>query len=101
MSTGVYTEQRRQALTLANETYRGRALLKRRIKAGEITAAEVILDPPSIAFGWMVVDVIGAQRQWSVAKAQRLLASDRISEHKTIGALTSRQRLLLVRQLSK
>ena len=101
MSTTAITEQRRQALTLANEVYRGRALLKRRIKAGEITAAEIILDPPSIAVGWMVVDVIGAQRQWSVAKAQRLLRGLTIGESKTVGALTARQRDVLVEQLSK
>jgi hypothetical protein len=99
MSTGVYAEQRHQALKLANAVRIDRARLKRRIKAGEITAAQVILDPPSAALGWAVVDVLVAQRQWGAVKARRLLRSVEIGEHRAVGSLTNRQRTDLAGRL--
>ncbi len=91
--------QRLQALERANEVRLARADLKRRIADREISAAEVILNCPWEAHSWAVCDLLMSQRRWGRTRCQKFLARNQISEVKTIGALTERQRNVLAAQL--
>ena len=89
------------ALKRANEIRRARAILKRRIGAGHLSAAEVILDCPVEASRWPVAELLASQRHWGSAKCRKFLARNRISEAKPVGELTERQRHLLAAQLER
>jgi hypothetical protein len=91
--------QRLRALERANEVRLARAELKRRIAIREICAAEVILTCPWEADTWSVSDLLMSQRRWGRTRCQKFLGRNQISEVKTIGALTVRQRKLLAAQL--
>jgi hypothetical protein len=89
------------ALKRANEIRRARAILKRRIGAGHLSAAEVILDSPVEASRWPVAELLASQRHWGSAKCRKFLARNQISEAKPIGELTERQRQLLAAELER
>jgi hypothetical protein len=91
--------QHLQALQRANRVRLARAELKRRIADGEVTAAEVILTSPWEASSMAIGDVLMSQRRWGGTRCRKFLAMFRISETKTIGSLTERQRHALAAQL--
>ncbi len=91
--------QHMQALRRANEVRLARAELKRRVAAGEVNAAEVILECPWEAESMPVADLLTSQRRWGATRCRRLLAGVPITETKAIGALTDRQRLALAQVL--
>lgn len=91
--------QHLQALQRANRVRLARADLKRRIADGEVTAAEVILDSPWEASSMAIGDVLMSQRRWGGTRCRKFLAMFRISETKTVGSLTERQRLAIAAQL--
>lgn len=91
--------QRLRALARANEVRLARAELKRRIAAGEISAAQVILTCPEEAERWSIGELLMSQRRWGANRSRRFLARNQITELKTIGSLTQRQRGLLAMQL--
>jgi len=92
--------QRLRALQRANEIRLQRAALKRRIAAGEVSAAEVILHPPTAAVSWSVGDLLISQRRWGTTRCRRFLARNNITETKHLGTLTDRQRNLLADSLA-
>ena len=99
-STEVTAEpQRLQALERANQVRLARAELKRRIAEGEGSAAAVILDPPDEALSWAIGELLMSQRRWGTTRCRKFLARYHISETKTLGALTDRQRRLLADEL--
>ncbi len=89
------------ALERANEIRHARAQLKRRIEAGHLSAAQVILDCPPEARRWPVAALLACQRQWGSTTCCKFLARNQISEAKRIGELTDRQRRLLAAQLAQ
>lgn len=91
--------QHLQALQRANRVRLARAELKRRIAHGELTAAEVILRNPWEAASMAIADVLMSQRRWGGTRCRKFLAMFRITETKTIGSLTERQRRALAAQL--
>jgi hypothetical protein len=91
--------QRMRALERANAVRLARAELKRRIAEGEAAAADVILDPPNEALSWAIGELLMSQRRWGSTKCRKFLSRYHITETKTIGALTDRQRHLLADQL--
>ncbi|HSJ99281.1 MAG TPA: hypothetical protein VLC53_19555 [Myxococcota bacterium] len=91
--------QHLQALQRANRVRLARAELKRRIADGEISAAEVILTSPWEASSMAIADVLMSQRRWGGTRCRKFLAMFRITETKTIGSLTERQRRALAAQL--
>lgn len=91
--------QHLQALQRANRVRLARAELKRRIADGEVTAGEVILTSPWEAASMAIGDVLMSQRRWGGTRCRKFLAMFRISETKTIGSLTERQRHALAAQL--
>jgi hypothetical protein len=93
--------QRLRALEHANTIRLARAELKRRIAAGGVSAADVILDCPEAAARWTVAELLLSQPRWGNTRARKFLERNGVSEIKPIGSLTERQRRLLAEQLSK
>jgi hypothetical protein len=91
--------QHLQALQRANRVRLARADLKRRIADGDVTAGEVILTSPWEASSMAIGDVLMSQRRWGGTRCRKFLAMFRISETKTIGSLTERQRQAIAAQL--
>jgi hypothetical protein len=83
--------QRMRALHVANVVRTGRADLKRRVAAGKLDAADVILSCPSEARTMVIQDLLMAQPRWGQVRSTRLLAAIPLSERKTIGSMTERQ----------
>jgi anti-anti-sigma factor len=81
-----------RALERANNLRVARSQLKRRIAEGELTAGEVVLASPWEAATMTLCDLLRCQRQWGERRAHRVLMRLAISETKTIGSLTDRQR---------
>jgi hypothetical protein len=84
--------QHLQALQRANAVRLARAELKRRVAEGEITAAEVILSAPWEADSMSVSDLLTSQHRWGNTRCRKFLQCVPMSETKTIGSMTDRQR---------
>ena len=85
-----------RALKRANEVRLARAELKRRVAVGEIEAADVILDCPWEAQSMAVADLLMSQRLCGRTRCHKILAQLPVSESKTLGSMTDRQRRVLV-----
>ena len=92
--------QHLRVLERANEVRLARAELKRRVAAGEVSAAEVISDCPWEAESMSISELLMSQRRWGRARCRRLLVSLGLLENKHIGTLTERQRASLAAVLS-
>ncbi len=92
--------QHLRALQRANEVRLARAELKRAIADGEMDIAEVILDCPPEAQSMAVADLLMSQRRWGQTRCRRFLAQIPMSEKKTLGSMTERQRRALVKMLA-
>ena len=88
-------EQHLRALEYANRVRLARARMKRRVAAGELTAAEVVMNCPWQAQSMSISDLLMSQKRWGRARCRRLLISLSVPENKSIGTLTERQRLAL------
>lgn len=93
--------QHLRALERANAVRLARAALKRRIAAGEVGAAEVILESPWEAESMTVADLLASQRRWGRTRCRRFLQSIPMSESKTVGSLTDRQRHAVAARLTR
>jgi hypothetical protein len=93
METTVDTSQRLRALERGHRVRSARARLKREIAAGELTAAEVILSPGREIEGMPIAGVLVSQRRWGEDRCRGFLAGLGMSEAKTIGSMTERQRI--------
>jgi hypothetical protein len=87
--------QHLRALHRANEVRLARAELKRRVAAGEISVGEVILRPPWEAERMSVSDLLMCQRRWGLQRCRKVLDQVPVSENRTVGSLTERQRRVL------
>ena len=92
--------QNMRALERANEVRLARAQLKREVAAGEIDVAKVIVDCPWEAQSMAVADLLMSQRRWGETRCRKLLAQLPMSEKKTLGSMTERQRRVLAAMLS-
>jgi hypothetical protein len=88
-----------RALERANEVRLARAELKRRVAMAEIDVAEVILDCPWEAHSMAVADLLMSQRRWGQTRCRKFLSQVPMSEKKTIGSMTDRQRRTLAAML--
>ena len=89
-----------RALQRANEVRIARAELKRRVAFGKIDVAEVILYCPSEVEHMAVADLLASQRRWGQTRCRKLLAQVPMSETKTVGSMTDRQRHALAAMLT-
>ncbi len=91
--------QHLRALARANEVRLARAELKQRVAEGEISVVNVILECPWEAASMTISDLLTSQRRWGIARVRKLLQSIPMSENKTIGSMTERNRITLVSSL--
>ena len=84
--------QHLRALARANEVRLARAELKRRVLDHEVGVAEIVLDPPEAAENMTVADLLMSQKRWGHTRCRKFLAAIPMSEAKTVGAMTERQR---------
>lgn len=92
--------QHMRALERANKVRLARAELKRRVASGEIGVAQVILDCPWEAQSMAVADLLMSQRRWGQTRCRKFLAQIPMSEQKTVGSMTERQRHTLAAMLT-
>jgi hypothetical protein len=92
--------QHMRALARANEVRLARAELKRRIGHGEVSVAEVVMTSPWEAESMTISDLLMSQRRWGTTRCRKLLQGIPMSENKTVGSMTERQRRALWALLS-
>ena len=92
--------QHMRALARANEVRLARAELKRRVAFGKVDVAEVIVYCPWEAHSMAVGDLLISQRSWGRTRCRKLLAELPMSETKTVGSMTDRQRRALATMLT-
>jgi hypothetical protein len=100
-TVGTEQQQHLRALEYANRVRLARARMKRRIAAGELSAAEVVVTCPWQAQTMSVSDLLMSQKRWGRARCRRLLVSLGVPENKKMGTLTERQRLALLAVLEE
>jgi hypothetical protein len=91
--------QHMQALAQANRVRLARAELKRRVADGELSVADVLLDVPWQAESMTIADLLMSQHRWGRTRCRRFLNGIQMSETKTIGSMTERQRRVLAARL--
>src|SRR6266516_4110428 len=88
------------ALERANRVRLARAALKRRVAAGEVDAAETVLACPWEVESMSISELLMSQRRWGRTRCRKFLQSIGLSENKTLGTLTERQRVTLAALLT-
>jgi hypothetical protein len=90
-----------EALRRANEIRSRRAQLKKDLKSGKTSIRSVIADPPEFVMTAKVFDMLMAVPKCGKVKATRFLNHCRISQGKTMGGLSERQRNELLELLDR
>jgi hypothetical protein len=93
--TATAAPQHMRALAQANRVRLARAELKRQVSEGERTVSEIVQEAPWEAESMAIADLLMSQHRWGRTRCRRFLASIQMSETKTIGSMTDRQRLAL------
>jgi hypothetical protein len=89
-----------RALEHANRVRLARAELKRQVADGMRSVEDVVLSCPLEAETMTISDLLMSQHRWGRTRCRRFLASIPMSETKTIGSMTARQRDTLAARLS-
>jgi hypothetical protein len=89
-------DQRMEALQRANDIRVRRAKLKKDLKLGRTRITEVLGHPPEYVLTAKVFDILMAVPKFGRVKAARFLNQCRISQSKTVGGLSDRQRAELI-----
>lgn len=87
------------ALRQANEVRSSRAKLKRQLREGRVRLDEVLAAPADYLATAEVFDLLVAAPMIGPVKAARLLTRARVSQSKTVGQLSERQRGRLIELL--
>ncbi len=98
-ATAAPAPQHMRALAQANRVRLARAELKRQVSDGERSVADIVLHAPWEAESMTVADLLMSQHRWGRTRCRRFLASIPMSETKTIGSMTERQRRALAARL--
>lgn len=92
--------QNMKALEKANIHRTARAALKWEILKGEKTVVAVLMSPPIYLEHMPIMELLTAQNRWGRTRARKILYPHMIGENVQIGNLTTRQRKLLITELS-
>jgi hypothetical protein len=87
--------QHMRALEQANRVRLARAELKRQVADGETSVAEVVSSCPWEAESMTISELLTSQHRWGRQRCRRFLAAIPMSETKTVGTMTERQRVEL------
>jgi hypothetical protein len=85
-----------EALKRANDIRVRRAQLKKDLKLGRVHVYEILRNPPEYVATAKVFDILMAVPKFGRVKATRYLNQARISQSKTVGGLSDRQRTELI-----
>jgi hypothetical protein len=85
-----------EALKRANDIRVRRAQLKRDLKLGRVRIEKILGSPPDYVTTAKVFDMLMAVPKFGRVKAARFLNQARISQSKTVGGLSDRQRHELI-----
>lgn len=88
--------QRMEALHKANDIRSRRAQLKKELKSGDADIIEVLKNPPEYLLTAKIIDLLLVVPKFGRVKATRVLTRCRISQAKTVGGLSDRQRAELI-----
>jgi hypothetical protein len=91
--------QHLQALDLANHKRLTRAEVKRDVKKGSRSLADVIENYPPELDNMPVFDLVRSAHRWGKVRAGKFLRAQAISERRTFAQLSARQRAALVAEL--
>ena len=94
-----HSQQHMRALARANQVRLARAELKRKVAANQVDVADVIMDCPWEAESMAIGDLLMSQRRWGQTRCRKFLVQIPITEMKTIGSMTRRQRVALAELL--
>ena len=89
-------DQRMDALKRANDVRVKRAQLKKDLKEGKVRIEQILGNPPEYVSTAKVIDILMAVPKFGRVKAARFLNTCRISQSKTVGGLSDRQRAELI-----
>ena len=89
-------DQRMEALKRANDIRVKRAQLKKDLKSGATSIEQILREPPEFVSTAKVFDMLTAVPKFGRVKTERLLNQCRISQSKTVGGLSERQRTELI-----
>ncbi len=89
-------DQRMDALKRANDVRVRRAKLKKDLKDGRVRIETILGNPPEYVETAKVIDILMAVPKFGRVKAARFLNTCRISQSKTVGGLSERQRTELI-----
>ena len=89
------------ALKRANDIRVRRAKLKKDLKDGRVKIEKILEDPPEYVSTAKVFDMLLAVPKFGRVKAARFLNQCRISQSKTVGGLSDRQRAELIGLLNR
>jgi hypothetical protein len=89
-------DQRMEALRRANDIRVRRAQLKKDLKLGRVQIEQILSNPPEFVSTAKVYDMLMAVPKFGRVKAARFLNQCRISQSKTVGGLSERQRAELI-----
>ena len=84
------------ALKRANDVRVRRAQLKKDLKEGKVRIDQILGNPPEYVSTAKVIDILMAVPKFGRVKAARFLNTCRISQSKTVGGLSDRQRAELI-----
>ena len=94
-------DQRMEALKRANDIRVKRARLKKDLKDGKVKIEKILSSPPEYVSTAKVFDMLLAVPKFGRVKAARFLNQCRISQSKTVGGLSDRQRTELISLFSR
>ena len=89
------------ALKRANDIRVRRAKLKKDLKDGRVKIEKILENPPEYVSTAKVFDMLLAVPKFGRVKAARFLNQCRISQSKTVGGLSDRQRAELIGVLNR
>jgi len=89
-------DQRMDALKRANDVRVRRAKLKKDLKDGRVRVETILGSTPEYVETAKVIDILMAVPKFGRVKAARFLNTCRISQSKTVGGLSDRQRTELI-----
>ena len=89
------------ALRRANDVRVKRAQLKKDLKDGRVRVETILRNPPEFVETAKVIDILMAVPKFGRVKAARFLNTCRISQSKTVGGLSDRQRTELIELFKK
>lgn len=85
-------DQRLAALKRANAIRSARARMKEQLVDGAVDVLDLLAKPPSWLVSMRVYALLVSLPKWGPTKARRMLCECRVSDSKTIGGLSDRQR---------